>query len=81
MKRMKLDDDDDDALADSEVLRSPEITASSSVAYYASDSGGFSVALSEEDGHRNSTVSSGCSSSETNEIATDSRLPFIDLEV
>lgn len=80
IKRMRLDDDDDD-LADSQVLRSPERTVSSSLAYSASDSGGFSAALSEEDDHRSSTISSGCSTSETNEIATDSRLPFLDLEV
>jgi len=78
IKRMRLDDDDD-------VLRSPTRTlsssSSSSLAYSVSDSGGFcSVALSEEeDDHRSSSISSGCSSSETNEIAT--RLPFSDLEV
>ncbi|KAG7656964.1 Cyclin-dependent kinase inhibitor [Arabidopsis suecica] len=77
IKRMRLDDDDD-------VLRSPTRTlsssSSSSLAYSVSDSGGFcSVALSEEeDDHRSSSISSGCSSSETNEIA--SRLPFSDLE-
>jgi hypothetical protein len=74
---MRLDDDDD-------VLRSPTRTlsssSSSSLAYSVSDSGGFcSVALSEEeDDHLSSSISSGCSSSETNEIAT--RLPFSDLE-
>lgn len=79
IKRMRLDDDDD-------VLRSPTRTlsssSSSSLAYSVSDSGGFcSVALSEEEyDHRSSSIiSSGCSSSETNEIAT--RLPFSDLEV
>ncbi|KAG7599970.1 Cyclin-dependent kinase inhibitor [Arabidopsis suecica] len=78
IKRMRLDDDDG-------VLRSPTRTlsssSSSSLAYSVSDSGGFcSVALSEEeDDHRSSSIiSSGCSSSETNEIAT--RLPFSDLE-
>ncbi|AAG13048.1 Hypothetical protein [Arabidopsis thaliana] len=77
IKRMRLDDDDD-------VLRSPTRTlsssSSSSLAYSVSDSGGFcSVALSEEeDDHLSSSISSGCSSSETNEIAT--RLPFSDLE-
>ncbi|CAE5959760.1 unnamed protein product [Arabidopsis arenosa] len=78
IKRMRLDDDDD-------VLRSPTRTlsssSSSSLAYSVSDSGGFcSVALSEEEyDHRSSSIiSSGCSSSETNEIAT--RLPFSDLE-
>ncbi|CAH2036254.1 unnamed protein product [Thlaspi arvense] len=81
IKRIRLDDDDDDDLADSEVLRSLERTvSSSSLAYSASDSGGFSVASSEEYHHRSSSVSSGCSSSETNEISTDTRLPFLDLE-
>ncbi|CAA7048301.1 unnamed protein product [Microthlaspi erraticum] len=79
IKRMKLDDDDDD-LADSEVFRSLERTVSSSLAYSASDSGGFSAALSEGDDHQSSSVSSDCSSSETNETATHSRLPFLDLE-
>ncbi|ESQ30519.1 hypothetical protein EUTSA_v10011789mg [Eutrema salsugineum] len=74
IKKIRLDDDDD--LADSEVLRSLERTFSSSLAYSASDSGGFSA----EDDHRSSSVSTGCSSSETNEIASDTRLPFLDLE-
>lgn len=76
IKRMRLDDDD--------VSRSPTrtLSSSSSLAYSVSDSGGFcSAALSEEDDHRSSSISSGCSSSETNEIATNTRPPFLDLKV
>lgn len=80
IKRMRLDDDDD--LADSQVFRSLSRTvSSSSLAYSASDSRGFSAALPGENDHRSSGISSGCSSGETNEIATNTRLPFLDLEV
>lgn len=64
IKRMRLDGDD------SAVSRSQERTVSSSLAYSASDS--------EDEDHRSSSVSSGCSSSE---IARDTGLPFLDLEV
>ncbi|XP_010479459.1 PREDICTED: cyclin-dependent kinase inhibitor 7-like [Camelina sativa] len=86
IKRIRLEDDDDDD--DDDVLRSPTRTlssslSSSSLAYSVSDSGGLcSAALSEEedDDHRSSSISSGCSSGETNEIATNTRLAFLDLE-
>ncbi|XP_006305579.2 cyclin-dependent kinase inhibitor 7 [Capsella rubella] len=79
IKRIRLDDDDED------VLRSPTRTlsssSSSSLAYSVSDSGNFcSAALSEEDDHQSSSISSGCTSSETNEIAANTRLPCLDLE-
>ncbi|XP_010461807.1 PREDICTED: cyclin-dependent kinase inhibitor 7-like isoform X2 [Camelina sativa] len=85
IKRIRLEEDDDD---DDDVLRSPKRTlssslSSSSLAYSVSDSGCFcSAALSEEedDDHRSSSISSGCSSGETNEIATNTRLAFLDLE-
>lgn len=66
IKRMRLELDGDD----SAVSRSQERTVSSSLAYSASDS--------EDEDHRSSSVSSGCSSSE---IARDTGLPFLDLEV
>ncbi|XP_013720623.1 cyclin-dependent kinase inhibitor 7 isoform X2 [Brassica napus] len=65
IKRMRLELDGDD----SAVSRSQERTVSSSLAYSASDS--------EDEDHRSSSVSSGCSSSE---IARDTGLPFLDLE-